>query len=67
LPRVPHGSWACCASVEEIAAAARSGKLTIFARFANKRALFIAVVMRAVVSRIEQFETDVPTGALARR
>src|SRR5262249_18157331 len=51
------------ASIEEIAEAARSGKPTISARFANKRALFTAVVMRDVVSRIEQFKTDVPTEA----
>jgi AcrR family transcriptional regulator len=43
-----------------------SGKPTIYARFANKRALFTAVVMRDVVSRIEQFKTDMPTGATAK-
>jgi AcrR family transcriptional regulator len=51
------------ASVDEIAEVARAGKPTIYARFANKRALFIAVVMRDVVSRIEQLTIDVPTGA----
>jgi len=51
------------ASIEEIAEAARSGKPTIYARFANKRAIFTAVMMRDVVSRIEQFKTDVPTEA----
>src|SRR6202040_993891 len=50
------------ASIDEIAKAARSGKPTIYARFANKRALFTAVVMREVLSPIEQFETDLPTG-----
>jgi AcrR family transcriptional regulator len=54
------------ASIDEIAEAARSGKPTIYARFAHKRALFIAVVMRDVVSRIEQFETDMPTGATVK-
>jgi AcrR family transcriptional regulator len=51
------------ASIDEIAEVARSGKPTIYARFANKRALFSAVVMRGIVSRIEQFAIDVPTGA----
>ena len=51
------------ASIDEIAEAARSGKPTIYARFANKRALFTAVVMRDVVSRVEQFKGAVPTGA----
>jgi AcrR family transcriptional regulator len=54
------------ASIDEIAEAARSGKPTIYARFANKRALFTAVVMRDVVSRVEQFKGDVPTGATAK-
>jgi AcrR family transcriptional regulator len=54
------------ASIDEIAEAARSGKPTIYARFANKRALFTAVVMRDVVSRMEQFETDMATGATAK-
>jgi AcrR family transcriptional regulator len=53
------------ASIDEIAKAARSGKPTIYARFANKRALFTAVVMRDVISRIERFEADLPTGAPA--
>jgi AcrR family transcriptional regulator len=51
------------ASIEEIAQAARSGKPTIYARFPGKRALFTAVVMRDIVSRIEHFEVDVPAGA----
>jgi AcrR family transcriptional regulator len=51
------------ASIDEIAKAARSGKPTIYARFANKRALFSAVVMRDVVSRVEQFKGHAPTGA----
>jgi AcrR family transcriptional regulator len=50
------------ASIEEIAAAARSGKPTIYSRFPNKRAVFTAVVMRDIVSRIEQFKIEVPTG-----
>jgi AcrR family transcriptional regulator len=55
------------ASIDEIAAAARSGKPTIYARFANKRALFTAVVMRAVVSPFEQFKPDVPTEATTEK
>src|SRR5262249_20812788 len=53
------------ASIDEIARAARSGKPTIYARFPNKRALFTAVMMRDVVSRIEQYAIDMPTGAPA--
>lgn len=49
-------------SVDEIAAAARSGKPTIYARFGDKRALFTAVVTRDVLSRIAQFTTELPTG-----
>jgi AcrR family transcriptional regulator len=49
-------------SVDEIAVAARSGKPTIYARVGDKRALFTAVVMRDVISRITQFNTEVPTG-----
>jgi AcrR family transcriptional regulator len=49
-------------SVDEIAVAARSGKPTIYARVGDKRALFTAVVMRDVISRIAQFNTEVPTG-----
>jgi AcrR family transcriptional regulator len=51
------------ASIDEIAETARSGKPTIYARFPNKRALFTAVVTRDIVSRIEQFKGEVPTGA----
>jgi AcrR family transcriptional regulator len=51
------------ASIEEIAEAARSGKPTIYARFAGKEALFNAVAMRDVVSRIEHFKGEVATGA----
>jgi AcrR family transcriptional regulator len=50
------------ASVDEIAMAARSGKPTIYARVGDKRALFTAVVMRDVVSRIAEFKSDVPPG-----
>jgi AcrR family transcriptional regulator len=49
-------------SVDEIAVAARSGKPTIYARVGDKRALFIAVVMRDVISKITQFNSEVPTG-----
>jgi AcrR family transcriptional regulator len=51
------------ASIDEIAAVARAGKPTIYARFPEKRALFTAVVMSDVVSRITQFTGEVPTGA----
>ena len=51
------------ASIEEIAEVARSGKPTIYARFRDKRALFTAVVMRDILSRITQFKGDVPIGA----
>jgi AcrR family transcriptional regulator len=50
------------ASIDEIAAVARAGKPTIYARFPDKRALFTAVVMSDVVSRITQFTGEVPTG-----
>src|SRR5215472_7603506 len=53
------------ASIDQIAEAARSGKPTIYARFANKRALFNAVATRDVVSRIEQVEIDMPTAGTA--
>jgi len=53
------------ASIDQIAALARSGKPTIYARFANKRALFTAVATRDVVSRIEQVEIDMPTAGTA--
>jgi AcrR family transcriptional regulator len=51
------------ASIDEIAEVARSGKPTIYARFRDKRALFTEVVMRDVLSRITEFQTEVPTGA----
>src|ERR1700740_2049782 len=51
------------ASIEEIAEVARSGKPTIYARFRDKRALFTAVVMRDIVSRIAEFKAGVPVGA----
>jgi AcrR family transcriptional regulator len=49
------------ASMDEIAAAARAGKPTIYARFNDKRALFTAVVARDVLSRIAQFNSETPT------
>jgi AcrR family transcriptional regulator len=51
------------ASIDEIAEAARSGKPTIYGRFANKRALFIAVVMQSVAANVARFEEHSPTGA----
>jgi AcrR family transcriptional regulator len=49
-------------SVDEIAVVARAGKPTIYGRVGDKRALFTAVVMRDVVSRIAEFKSDVPAG-----
>ena len=51
------------ASIEEIAAAARSGKPTIYARFPGKEALFTAVVMQSVAANTARVETVAPTGA----
>jgi AcrR family transcriptional regulator len=48
------------ASIDEIAAAARAGKPTIYARFGDKRALFTAVVTRDVLSRIAKFSSTAP-------
>jgi AcrR family transcriptional regulator len=51
------------ASIDEIARLARAGKPTVYARFANKEALFVAVVMRNVTKTLERFEGHVPAGA----
>jgi AcrR family transcriptional regulator len=51
------------ASIDEIAALARAGKPSIYARFADKEALFEAVVMRNVAAAIERFGSNVPAGA----
>jgi AcrR family transcriptional regulator len=51
------------ASIDEIAEVARSGKPTIYARFRDKRALFIEVVTRDILSHITEFKGEVPTGA----
>jgi AcrR family transcriptional regulator len=51
------------ASIEEIAALARAGKPTIYARFPTKEALFTAVVRRNVDANLARFESHVPTGA----
>jgi AcrR family transcriptional regulator len=51
------------ASIDEIARVARAGKPTVYARFANKEALFAAVVMRNVAKALERFEGHVPAGA----
>jgi AcrR family transcriptional regulator len=50
------------ASIDEIAAVARAGKPTIYARYPDKGALFAAVVMRNVGTFIERFESVVATG-----
>lgn len=51
------------ASIDEIAARARAGKPTIYARFPGKEALFTEVVMRNVADTIARFESAPPTGA----
>jgi AcrR family transcriptional regulator len=51
------------ASIDEIAEVARSGKPTIYARFANKRGLFTAVVTQTVAANIARFEGYTPIGA----
>lgn len=51
------------ASMDEIAARAGAGKPTIYARFRGKEALFAAVVMRNVETKIAQFQTYLPSGA----
>jgi len=51
------------ASIEEIAAAARSGKPTIYARFPGKEALFTAVVMESVAANVARIQANTPTGA----
>jgi AcrR family transcriptional regulator len=50
------------ASIDEIAAIARAGKPTIYARYSDKEALFAAVVMRDVATTIERLENVVPAG-----
>ncbi|HEY2531769.1 MAG TPA: TetR/AcrR family transcriptional regulator [Xanthobacteraceae bacterium] len=50
------------ASIDEIAALARAGKPTIYARYHGKEALFTEVVMRNVANTIARFESTVPTG-----
>ncbi|WGR94040.1 TetR/AcrR family transcriptional regulator [Bradyrhizobium sp. ISRA443] len=51
------------ASIDEIAEVARSGKRTIYARFADKRALFTEVVTRDILVRIAEYKVEAPTGA----
>src|SRR5262249_17397284 len=48
------------ASMDEIAAVARAGKPTIYARYPDKEALFTAVVMCNVTTNVERI---VPAGA----
>jgi AcrR family transcriptional regulator len=50
------------ASIDEIAAIARAGKPTIYARFPSKEALFAAVVMRNVSAIVGAFEGHIPAG-----
>ena len=51
------------ASMDEIARLACAGKPTIYARFASKKALFTAVVMRNVAAAAARFEGHIPAGA----
>jgi AcrR family transcriptional regulator len=51
------------ASIDEIAALARAGKPSIYARFASKEALFGAVVLNNVAVAIERFGSIAPSGA----
>jgi AcrR family transcriptional regulator len=51
------------ASVDEISRLARAGKPTIYVRFANKEALFTAVVMQSIAANIARFEAHTPIGA----
>jgi AcrR family transcriptional regulator len=51
------------ASIDEIAEVARSGKRTIYARFADKRALFTATVTQDIRTRLTAFKAAPPIGA----
>lgn len=51
------------ASIDEIAGLARAGKPSIYARFADKEALFGAVVLNNCAAAIERFESSAPSGA----
>jgi AcrR family transcriptional regulator len=51
------------ASIDEIAALARAGKPSIYSRFADKEALFGAVVLNNCATAIERFGSNVPSGA----
>jgi AcrR family transcriptional regulator len=50
------------ASIEEIAAVARSGKPTIYSRFRDKKALFTAAVTRYVIASQDRLENYSPSG-----
>ena len=50
------------ASMDEIAARARAGKPTVYARFPNKEALFTAVVTRSLADKLARFESYVLSG-----
>jgi len=47
------------ASIDEIAARAGAGKPTIYARFPGKEALFAAVVMREVETKVARIESQI--------
>jgi AcrR family transcriptional regulator len=51
------------ASIDEIAELASAGKPTIYARYANKEAIFTAVVMQTVAAAVARYEDHRSTGA----
>lgn len=51
------------ASIDLIAETARSGKPTIYARYPNKQALFVAAVAQRIAFRNARVESHRPTGA----
>jgi AcrR family transcriptional regulator len=55
------------ASIDEIAAVARAGKPTIYARHAGKKELFAAVVLRNVSRTVRYIETPAAGAALEER
>lgn len=51
------------ASVDEIAATARAGKPTIYARFSNKQALFEATLLRHIAGKHSRVASYTPSGS----
>lgn len=48
------------ASIDEIASLARAGKPTIYARYANKEALFVATVKRELLANMGHVQAEMP-------